>query len=147
MSSVIDTLIFDRTSANLVVGDPKGKYDYEDYNRVGEATNYVADEIGGLDITAKTDWTNEDIPRASDITTYRQDIKTIVDYLEMPNDLPTANNAVLNILGANQLEKALFDAHNIVITIMRWNDVDDLEETWADLDAKHISWGSYFIKR
>lgn len=143
--SIIDELIFDRTSANLVAGDPKGKYDFQDYNRVGEAINYVANEME-LSITAKTDWGNEDIPRASDMTTYRQNVKTIIDNLEMPNKLPTTNKNILTILGANQIEKALYDAYNIAVKVMRWNDVDALNETWSELDAKNISWGSYFLK-
>lgn len=146
LSTVIDTLIFDRTNLNLVAGDPKGKYDYVDYNRVGQATNYVANEIGGLSITAKTDWTNEDIPRASQMTKYRQDVKTIVDHLELSHQLPTNNKNILTLLGANQLEQALYDAHTIVQRIMRWDDVDDLYETWDELDAKELVWGPYFLK-
>ena len=145
--SIIDELIFDRTTANLVPGDPKGKYDYVDYNRVGEATNYVADEISGLDIDAKTDWENTTIPTDTLITDYRQNIQTILDSLSLTNSIPTTNNGVLTILGANQLEKALFDAHNIVIQIMRWNDVDTLEETWDQLDAKHLVWNEYFLRQ
>ena len=41
---IIDELITDRTKNDVVYGNPKGKYDFEDYNRVGEATNYVAQE-------------------------------------------------------------------------------------------------------
>lgn len=143
--SIIDELIFDRTSANLVAGDPKGKYDFQDYNRVGEATNYVAEEMG-LSITAKTDWVNTDIPGSTAMDTYRANVKTIIDNLEMPNKLPTTNKNILTILGANQIEKALYDAYNIAVKVMRWNDVDALNETWSELDAKNISWGSYFLK-
>ena len=144
--SVIDTLIFDRTEDNLTYGDPKGKYDYVDYNRVGEAINYVADEIGGLSITAKTDWTNADIPRESDITAYRGYVQTIVDTTGSGYKLPTTNNAVLTITGANQIEKALYYTHDLISRIMRWQDVNNLQETWDALDAKHITWGDYFVK-
>lgn len=143
--SIIDELIFDRSSANLVAGDPKGKYDFQDYNRVGEAINYVAEEMG-LSITAKTDWVNTDIPGSTAMDTYRANVKTIIDNLEMPNKLPTTNKNILTILGANQIEKALYDAYNIAVKVMRWNDVDALNETWSELDAKNISWGSYFLK-
>lgn len=145
--SIIDDLIFDRTTENLVPGDPKGKYDYVDYNRVGEATNYVAEEIEGLDIDAKTDWDNTTIPTDTLITDYRQNIQTIIDSLYLTNSIPSTNNGVLTILGANQIEKALFDAHNIVIRILRWNDVDSLDETWDQLDAKRLVWNEYFLKQ
>lgn len=144
--SVIDDLIFDRTGSNLVTGDPKGKYDYEDYNRVGRAINYVANEIGGLGITAKTDWTNTDIPRGSDITAYRGYVQTIVDVAGTGYNLPTTNNAVLTITGANQIEQALYDTHNMLSRIMRWQDVNNLQETWDALDAKQLTWGDYFVK-
>ena len=146
MSTIIDELIFDRTNDNLVEGDPKGKYDYEDYNRVGQAVNFLVSEIGGMSIVAKTDWTNTSIPRSSDMNTYRSNVQTILDVLELPNALPTTNDNILTILGANQIEKALYDAHNTVINIMRWNDVDALNETWDELDAKELAWGPYFLK-
>lgn len=147
MSTIIDELIFDRTNDNLTEGDPKGKYDYEDYNRVGQAVNYVAAEIGGTSIVGKTDWVNTSIPRSSDMNTYRGNVQTILDILELPNALPTTNDAILTILGANQIEKALYDAHNTVIRIMRWSDVDALNETWDELDAKELPWGPYFLKQ
>jgi len=147
MSTIIDELIFDRTNDNLTEGDPKGKYDYEDYNRVGQAVNYVAAEIGGTSIVGKTDWVNTSIPRSSDMNTYRSNVQTILDILELPNPLPTTNDAILTILGANQIEKALYDAHNTVIRIMRWSDVDALNETWDELDAKELPWGPYFLKQ
>lgn len=146
MSTIIDDLIFDRTSLNLVYGDPKGKYDYVDYNRVGQATNYVANEIGTLDITAKTDWENDDIPRASQMTKYRQDVKTIIDHLELSNQLPTNNKNIGTLMGANQIEQALYDAHTIIQKIMYWDDVDALYETWDELDSKELVWGPYFLK-
>ena len=81
---IIDELITDRTKNDVVYGNPKGKYDFEDYNSVGEATNYVAQELinGSYDVsaTAKTDWQNTDIPK--DKITIIEDINKAVDYLE-----------------------------------------------------------------
>lgn len=147
---LINSLIFDRTSANLVPNDPKGKYDYIDYNRVERAVQYTALEIlGYVDIyhsmTIKTDWGNTDIPRTNDITRYRNNVKTIVDALSLSHSLPTTNNAVLTILGANQLEKALYDAYNVAKSMLRWSDVDNLNETWDELDAKQLKWNEYFV--
>jgi hypothetical protein len=148
--SIIDDLIFDRSEANLTAGDPKGKYDYEDYNRVGQAVSYVATEMnnGGYSIVVnpKTNWVNGDVPRQSQMTTYRNNVQTIIDALELGNSLPTTNKNILTPLGANQIEKALFDAHTIFNQIMQWNDVDDLHETWEELDSKNIKWRSYFLR-
>lgn len=145
--SIIDDLITDRTEADLVQGNPKGKYDYIDYNRVGAATNYVSAEIGGLNITAKTDWVRGDIPRESQMTKYRTDVKKIVDRLALENELPTSNHDIATIEGANQLERALKDADTIVQDLMRWSDVDELNETWDELDAKELEWSERFIKQ
>ena len=144
--SVIDTLITDRTINNLVKGDPKGKYDYVDYNRVGSAINYVANEIGGLSISAKTNWKASDIPDESDMVSYKGYVQTIVSITGLSNKLPATVNDILTITGANQLEQALVDAHNIVTRIMRWQDVNNLQETWNTLDTKQLTWGNYFLK-
>jgi hypothetical protein len=144
--SIIDDLIFDRTDEDLVRGNPKGKYDYIDYNRVGEATNYVATEIGGLNITAKTDWVRGNIPRDSQMTKYRTDVQKIVTRLAMDNELPINNHDIATIQGANQLEKALYDAYNLAIQLLRWHEVDEINETWEQLDEKAILWSERFIK-
>lgn len=148
----IDNLIFDRTNANLNNRyDDKGKYDYRDYNRVGSATATIALELrhkgyGNLPIYPKTNWVNTDIPRQSQMTTYKGNIQTIVDTLELENQLPTTNKNIATILGANQLEKALYDAYDILQKMMVWDDVDELYETWETLDNKHLKWGKYFLK-
>ena len=143
--SIIDDLIFDRTSDNLKKGDPKGKYDYIDFNRVNEAVNLVSSKIGA-GINAKTDWTNTDIPRESDATEYRKNIQKIVDTLELNNKVPQTNNSILTILGANQIEKALYDAYNIAEKIIVWDEVDALNETWEQLSNKNIQWKKYFLR-
>lgn len=143
--SIIDDLIFDRTSDNLKKGDPKGKYDYIDFNRVNEVVNLVSSKIGA-GINAKTDWTNTDIPRESDATEYRTNIQKIVDTLELNNKVPQTNNSILTILGANQIEKALYDAYNITEKIIVWDEVDALNETWEQLSNKNIQWKKYFLR-
>ena len=148
---IIDELITDRTKNDVVYGNPKGKYDFEDYNRVGEATNYVAQELinGGYDVsaTAKTDWQNTDIPKDTDIEIYIGNVKAIVNALEMNNQLPITPKNVLTILGANQIEQALKDADYIINRIMDWNDVDSLDYDWRTLDSKNINWNSYFVRK
>lgn len=100
---ILDTLITDRTSAdvsranelnkkgfaNMTAAEKaeylaglKGSYNATDLNRVGEACEYVADRLnalGGFDIhvTAKQDWTEEDIPTPSSFDSYLSDITAI----------------------------------------------------------------------
>ena len=54
--SVIDELITDRTEGDLYYGNPKGKYDYVDYNRIGSAINYVANEARNAGISMEDIW-------------------------------------------------------------------------------------------
>lgn len=144
--SIIDNLIFDRTSENLKNGDPKGKYDYVDYNRVNEAVNYISN-ILGLGINAKTNWENSDIPRNSDITEYINNVRKIVNVLELENKLPENNNSLLTIMGSNQIEKALYDASYYADKIMTWDEVDEINQTWEQLTNKNIRWNKYFVRR
>ena len=144
--SVIDTLIYDRTTRNLVDGDPKGKYDYVDYNRVGAAINYVATAMGITGISAKTNWVNTDIPRASDISSILSNVQTLLSMVGLSNIIPYTYNGLLTITGANQVEKALYDTYNMVSRIMRWQDVNNLQETWNTLDSKQLTWGEHFLK-
>lgn len=144
--SIIDELITDRTYGDVTSGNAKGRYDYRDYNRVGQAINYVATEIGGLSITAKTDWINSDIPKNSDMTAYRGYVQTILDTTGVTRPIPTTNNAILTVSGANQIEKALYDTHYLLQNMMRWNDLDRLSESWDTLDSKQLKWGAWFPK-
>jgi len=145
--SIIDDLITDRTDEDLVYGNTKGKYDYVDYNRVGEATNYVSAEIGGLDITAKNDWVRGDIPRDSQMTKYRNDIQKILNRLGLRNYLPENNHDIATIIGANQIEQALVDADELAQISMRWSDVDALNENWDELDEKELVWNDVFTNQ
>ena len=110
MSTIIDTLISNRTQADVervrklaakgfaaMTSDEraewltgmKGAYNASDLNRVGTALNYLAarlSSICGKSITwtAKTDWAVTDIPAASQAETYRQRIQAIRDALAYP---------------------------------------------------------------
>lgn len=120
--SVIDELITDRTEADLYYGNPKGKYDYIDYNRLGRAINYIANEARNagiaVDITAKTDYTStiENSPRVGDIETLFSHFVKIKEVTGLQNEIPTAVDNLLTISGANAVEKLLKDADAILST-------------------------------
>ena len=147
--SIIDELITDRVASDLVYGNPKGKYDYRDYNRVGEAANYVANKLG-VEISLPTNYQNSYIPFDDEITTYRTSIRDVAWCVSLKNPLPTNNANILTIQGANQLEQALIDANKVADEhyneFLRWNDLDELNETWSELDTKELKWQDFFIK-
>ena len=118
--SVIDELITDRTEADLYYGNPKGKYDYIDYNRLGRAINYVANEArnAGLstDAIGKTDYTAdiENSPRVSDIETLFAQLEKIKALSGLSVELPATVDDLLTIKGANAVEKLLKDADGVL---------------------------------
>ena len=121
--SVIDELITDRTEGDLYYGNPKGKYDYVDYNRLGRAINYIANEarnagISMGDISAKTDYTVsiENSPRVGDIQTIFAYLAKIKEVAGLQNELPAAVDDLLTINGANAVEKLLKDADAVLST-------------------------------
>ena len=72
MSSILDTLITDRTG---------GFYNTEDLNRVGKAMQYVAERLAGYgyhtEINPRTDWTETDLPTCRDMQAYLDDLRRI----------------------------------------------------------------------
>lgn len=130
---ILDTLIIDRTQddvdrANILyakgfatmtsaekaeyLSGMKGSYNATDLNRVGEACEYVADRLnalGGFDIhvTAKRDWTEEDIPTPSSFDSYLADITAIrAAYAVIAPAVP-ADMEQFTYEEANDIEKIL----------------------------------------
>ena len=142
MSTVIDTLITDRTEADVerarglvakgfsaMTADEqaewltgmKGAYNASDLNRVGTALNYLAarlDAICGRSITwtAKTDWAVTDIATASQAAEYRQQIQDIRDALAYPAGTPDAPELTrLTYTGANDIERILVLCEDLIV--------------------------------
>ena len=80
------------------------------------------------------------------MTAYRGYVQTILDTTGVVRPIPTTNNAILTITGANQIEQALYDTHRLLQNMMRWNDLDRLSESWDTLDSKQLTWGAWFPK-
>lgn len=118
-------------------GSLKGAYNASDLNRVGSAANYVGVQLrlhlarlrtaqsnkaiapdtlfsmpytlGDIDIAPKTDWTEADIPTASQMAAYLRDVRTLRGLLPLPDDLaplPESMSA-LDYAGANAIEATL----------------------------------------
>lgn len=150
--SITDNLITDRTNDDLKdKNNRKGGYDYIDYNRVSIATSELATGLGITYLTIKTNFTRSYIPKDSDMTTYRGNIKWLANAVTLSNiKIPTNNANILTITGANQLEQTLKRVDSEYETYgdryMRWSDVDALNETWTQLSNKNKKWGNRFLK-
>lgn len=146
MSTVIDTLITDRTEADVerarglaakgfsaMTADEraewltgmKGAYNASDLNRVGTALNYLTarlDTICGRSITwtAKTDWAVTDIATASQAAEYRQQIQDIRDVLAYPAGTPDAPELPrLTYTGANDIERILVLCEELIVNVAK----------------------------
>lgn len=113
--SVIDTLITNRTG---------GSYNATDLNRVGAAIFYLQGRLYGVGIsvtvTAKQDWTSNDVPGVSQMTTYLADVATIRGALAVPSGTPAtpADMNCLTVAEANDIEAILQAIERLVFNIM-----------------------------
>lgn len=146
MSTIIDTLITNRTQADVErvrklaakgfsamtsdeqaewLAGMKGAYNAADLNRVGTALNYLVarlSSICGKSITwtAKTDWTVTDIATASQAETYRRQIQDIRDALAYPAGTPDAPQlGRLTYIGANDIERILALCEDLIVNVAK----------------------------
>lgn len=121
--SVIETLITDRTNADLMNDTDRAYNSYIDLNRIEEACAYVAVEIG-LSIDAKTDWAMTDFRTASEMERIRSNltlIRTTMHKTKTPAVPVTVNFS--SIYQANDIEQIIYDAdalfQNVISGIRR----------------------------
>lgn len=146
MSTIIDTLITDRTQADVErvrklaakgfstmtaaeqaewLAGMKGAYNASDLNRVGTALNYLAGRLAsicGKSIawTAKTDWAVTDIITASRAAEYRRQIQDIRDALAYPAGTPDVPQmARLTYIGANDIERILALCEDLIVNVAK----------------------------
>lgn len=146
MSTIIDTLITDRTQADVErvkalaakgyagmtaaelaewLAGMKGAYNASDLNRVGTALNYLAVRLASIcgksiTWTAKTDWTVTDIPADSQAETYRRQIQDIRDALAYPAGTPDAPQlGRLTYTDANNIERILKLCEDLIVNVAK----------------------------
>lgn len=147
MSTIIDTLVTDRTQADVErvkalaakgfaamtaaeraewLAGMKGAYNASDMNRVGTALNYLAGRLGaicGKSIVAwpaKTDWAVTDIITASQAEAYRKQVQSIRDALAYPEGTPDAPGLDrLTYTGANDIERILALCEELIDNITK----------------------------
>ena len=109
------TLITDRTAEDVANKTAKGCYNASDLNRVGAAVQYVAERFSAqgytVAVSPKTDWLASDIPTASELETYRQNIATLRSLIAVMKSTPETPETMrfLDYIKANDIERILLD--------------------------------------
>lgn len=115
--SVLDSLVVDRTQADVDAGTVKGAYGAADLNRVGEAVNYIREMLAEYGYVVpdalRTDWRGDseqaDIPRQSDMERYISvlvELRGLLRFAETVPALP-ASMEKFTFFSANQIESML----------------------------------------
>lgn len=109
-------LITDRTEADVLLGNAKGRYRYTDLNRVETAVTELcglARQLGhGCDLCTKTDWgipgtfPEESWMTETQAARYLQNVRTLCDRFAVKIALPETLSG-LDHNGANAIEQAL----------------------------------------
>lgn len=121
--SIIDTLVKDRTQADVDAGNAKGTYNASDLNRVGAAMNYVAARLReqGYDphISPKTDWMDGEWVTPADEAIYLGDLEELRKQFAMMASTPEVPPDLekLNYIDANSIEQILVDIDALLTNI------------------------------
>lgn len=121
--SIIDTLVTDRTQADVDAGNAKGTYNASDLNRVGAAMNYVADRLkaAGYDphISPKTDWKDDDWVDPAAQAVYLVDLAELRKQFTLYETTPEVSSDLekLNYIEANSIEQILVDIDTLLTNI------------------------------
>ena len=131
--SIMDTLITDRTQADVDARNDKGTYNASDLNRVGTAMNYVADRLkeAGYDphISPKTDWQDGEWVTPVAQAVYLGDLAELRRQFSMMSTTPEVpprilatginTNDGLTHTWANNIEQILEDIDLLLTNIMQ----------------------------
>lgn len=91
----------------------KGAYNYTDMNRVESAVSVIAGKLREIDIpvsvATKSNWSRADVPAASDLARYLNNVKLLRNASSGLRLTPTLPSSMvrLDYIGANNIEKAL----------------------------------------
>ena len=122
--SIMDTLLTDRTKADVDAGNAKGAYNASGLNRVGETVAYVAGRLmecgTSVNVSPRQDWSESDIPTASQLERYRSDVAALRAAMVAMTTTPRAPATMTGLTcgGANALEKILEDT-DVLITNLK----------------------------
>lgn len=147
--SLADTLVTDRTQADVdrvdalktkiaedgfssltaeeqaeYMGGMRGAYNYNDLNRVGNACVWLHElfTMAGVALpgytTPKTNWAVSDVPTTAQMNAYLANIAAFKSAAALTQIIPESMNR-LGFEGANDIEKLLLDAEDVVKALMR----------------------------
>lgn len=114
------SVVVDRALADVTARNAKGIYTHEDLNRVGEAVNIISglfnDNGYANSVVGRTDWTADDTPDVSDMSSYLQNITELKAIIGAKTDTPDTPStmAFLDYIKANHIEQILLDIDAIV---------------------------------
>lgn len=122
--SIIDSLITDRTQADVDAGNEKGTYNAADMRRVASAVNYVALRLlnygVSVNLSSKTDWSDSDTPTASQLEDYLgiiADLRAaLIPMITTPSVPPSMEGFTYK--EANDLEQILKDTNTLVVNML-----------------------------
>lgn len=121
MAFDFSTLVTDRTAADVTARNAKGTYNAADLNRVDAAVSDIAERFATfgytVSVTAKTNWTEADIPATSQMETYRGNIaslRSVIAVLASTPETPESMRA-LDYVKANHIEQILIDLDTLII--------------------------------
>ncbi len=119
-------LITDRTASDVLLGTAKGRYGYEDLNRVEAAVAELcglAEEVGILlNLTVKTDWgelgdfSADTWPTQQQMDRYLNNVRTMREALGLPDILPSSMRNLTEVQ-ANNIERTLQMAYEKLISM------------------------------
>lgn len=113
-------VIYDRTQEDVTKKTAKGQYNITDLNRVGRSVKYLSDWFNyygyTVNLTIKTDWTKWDFPTLELMTTYLNNIQSLIDVFTVMTTTPSLPSSMKNLtyIGANNIEKILYDLKYLV---------------------------------
>lgn len=113
-------LITDRTAEDVANKTAKGFYNASDLNRVGAAVQYVAERFAAqgytVTVSPKTDWTGKDIPTATELETYWQNIAALRGLIAVMKSTPETPETMrfLDYIKANDIERILLDLDTLL---------------------------------
>lgn len=92
----------------ISTGATKGAYNYSDLNRVERAVAEISDMLG-LGLVTKTDWNMRDIPTASEMERYLNNVAVLREQVADDASVPTLPTSMNNLTytGANNIELVL----------------------------------------
>lgn len=109
-----------QSELNSYMAGLKGAWNYTDLNRIGNAIRSVVNSLNALGIfatvTAKNDWTVNDIPTSSQANALLTDLTTIKNLCAVARTVPDTLNR-LDYVTANNIEAIVLDAYLYVYTL------------------------------